>query len=976
MQDGWFIYDAVSLEAPAGAEVAPVAGLTVLQSARVSPALVERQGRSFQKIAANVIRAGGPSEASFRLDGREVERVRLQPGRQTVELLVPAEDKVRPALLDVVVDGAVCGEEKVILTPGVREIILVFKTHFDIGFTDLVANVVKKYRTKMIDAALDVIAENRDQVPGQQFVWTIPGWPMHKMLEDWSGQTAERQQRLRTALKEGHIALLALPFNTHTESLELEDLVHGLRFSSQISRDMGLELPRDAKMTDVPEHIRTLPTLLAHAGVQFMEIGCNTISGPAELPSLFWWQGPDGSRVLTMYSPDYGTQLTPDPGWPYHTWLALLVTSDNSGPPTPETVKRLLARAARDFPGVKVRIGRLSDFSDAIRTEKLDLPVVSADTPDTWIHGLMSDPDGAKIARHARPLIAVAESLNTELRAWGAPLPDAAPAIGAAYEQSLLYGEHTWGLGAHAYEYGAEFQRRLAAGDYKRAEQSWADHTAYIERARDLVAPVLGKNLAALAESVDVAGPRVVVFNPLPWRRDGVVSVKWPGPAPVALASSEGGAAVPVECGDGEIRFFARDLPPTGYRTFVPAVQTASAPAVRIDEKSDALESPFFKAVLDPERGVVRSLIDKRTGREFVDASAEVGFGQFLYERFDLGQMEAYCRSYLKPTWSPFKDFFKQGIPPDAEGYRAVSPRNFQLSLGQTPLAAVATMTSAPEAARVAWSVTTRLILPRNEPYAELEITLHGKPPDPWPEAGWLCLPLKVDRPQFRLGRLGTLVDPAREIVPGTNRNFSVLNTGLTIEDPAGRGFGVCPLDQPLVSLDTPGCWKSSRDFVPRKPVAYFNLFNNQWNTNFRLWNSGTWTYRVRLWSVENPAAEAALITPSFETRYPLQAAAADGPAGRLSASRKGLQLSRKGILVTAFGANPDGAGLVLRLWEYAGQGGSCAVTLPSGLNVASVQPVDLRGGDLGSPIPVRGGVFTMDLPAFAPLTVKIASLH
>jgi hypothetical protein len=34
----------------------------------------------------------------------------------------------------------------------VQEVVVVFKTHFDIGYTDLARNVVAKYRTSMIDS--------------------------------------------------------------------------------------------------------------------------------------------------------------------------------------------------------------------------------------------------------------------------------------------------------------------------------------------------------------------------------------------------------------------------------------------------------------------------------------------------------------------------------------------------------------------------------------------------------------------------------------------------------------------------------------------------------------------------------------------------------------------------------------------------------------------------------------------------------
>ena len=153
-------------------------------------------------------------------------------------------------------------------------------------------------------------------------------------------------------------------------------------------------------------------------------------------------------------------------------------------------------------------------------------------------------------------------------------------------------------------------------------------------------------------------------------------------------------------------------------------------------------------------------------------------------------------------------------------------------------------------------AVTTRFVFPVDQPYLDVEITLHNKPADPWPEAGWLCLPVKAAQPRFRLGRLGSIIDPAHDTLPGTNRYIWALNSGLTVTDSQGHGMGLCPMDHPLVSLDVPGCWKFSRDFLPTRPLVYVNLFNNQWTTNFRLWNEGTWTSRVRLWAVDGAKAE------------------------------------------------------------------------------------------------------------------------
>ncbi len=181
-------------------------------------------------------------------------------------------------------------------------------------------------------------------------------------------------------------------------------------------------------------------------------------------------------------------------------------------------------------------------------------------------------------------------------------------------------------------------------------------------------------------------------------------------------------------------------------------------------------------------------------------------------------------------------------------------------------------------------------------------------------------------------------------------------------------------MDLPLVSLETPGCWKYSLDFVPQKPVVYINLFNNQWDTNFRLWNQGTWTTRVRLWAVDHYAAASSLISPSLEARYPLLASTGDGDSGSLPTTARGLEVDRTGVLVTAFGANPDGPGTLLRLWELSGQSGDCTVHLPEALNSSSVQPVDLRGRPNGNAIPVRNGNLVLKLPAFAPASLVIGA--
>ena len=113
--------------------------------------------------------------------------------------------------------------------------------------------------------------------------------------------------------------------------------------------------------------------------------------------------------------------LAPPLDWEYPIWPAIIVTPDNSGPPRAEQVRTLFDEAAKHLPGVNVRMGTMDDFVDAILETNPDIPVVRGEMPDTWIHGILSDPGGIKLSREVHPKIAAAETLHTQLNLWGAP---------------------------------------------------------------------------------------------------------------------------------------------------------------------------------------------------------------------------------------------------------------------------------------------------------------------------------------------------------------------------------------------------------------------------------------------------------------------------------------------------------------------------------------------------------------------------
>jgi hypothetical protein len=152
---------------------------------------------------------------------------------------------------------------------------------------------------------------------------------------------------------------------------------------------------------------------------------------------------------------------------------------------------------------------------------------------------------------------------------------------------------------------------------------------------------------------------------------------------------------------------------------------------------------------------------------------------------------------------------------------------------------------------------------------------------------------------------------------------------------------------------------------------VFVNLYNNMWNTDYPYWVEGSWSTRVRVWPVAKGADAAVdLAVQSWETRVPLLAAVADGPGGRLPKTQTGVSVSRPGVLVTAFGENPDGQGTLLRVWDQSGQSGQLTVTLPRRFKTALA--VNLRGEKLGTSISVAGSELSFRLGAYAPASLLL----
>jgi hypothetical protein len=380
------------------------------------------------------------------------------------------------------------------IDPHIQHVLVMFKCHLDVGFSNTQANVIREYFDVYYSQAMQVAAEMRTQ-GDDRYVWTTGSWLLYEYLEQ--ANLAQRKL-MDEAVSRGDIAWHALPFNWQTEMLNRSMIQGSLGLSKSLDARYG-RTTTGAKMTDVPCHSRGLISPLAQAGVTFLDIGVNSASTAPQVPSLFLWKNPQGESLIMMYHhQDYGgIVVVPNSD----VAVSICVRGDNSGPHTIEEIKDIYASLRRQFPNAQVKAGTLTDIAVAVEPYRHTLPVVTNEIGDTWIYGAASDP--VKVARY-REIARLREEWIAQKKISIGKSADL-----ALLPRLLLVPEHTWGTDTKRYlDYNhyspAQLAQVIDTSPYRTMETSWAEKRDNID---DAIAALPDQLRREAMERIDTLQP-------------------------------------------------------------------------------------------------------------------------------------------------------------------------------------------------------------------------------------------------------------------------------------------------------------------------------------------------------------------------------------------------------------------------------------------------------------------------------------
>lgn len=831
-----------------------------------------------------------------------------------------------------VIKGAVTHEE-VFRRSRKWNIYITPHAHTDIGYTHRQMEVAERM-SRNLDAAMDTMKHTEDFSYILDSAWSVDDY--------LTTRVPEKKDELIELVRQGRIGIPANYVDLLTQTASLEDLIHNGDFSENLLGPEGMIADR-VDMVDVASATSAYPTILAGMGVKWMMHANNQDRGPFRFngnmhhKAPFWWEGPDGSRILVWLSRMY-CELKKVCGSPgsipaaergLEMWLQDYEREDYK----PDTV--VLYGMEADNTDIDVRMADFvtawkgayvypklipsngSTFFEHVMAWADAFPVYRGDEGGWWEDGVASSFKESAALRDAQASLKCAESLES-IAALTAGGSFPREQYDQTWKQIVLFDEHTWGSFMSQQDPHSMLQ-----------EDSWAFKKHLSDDARNRTNSLLTRSASRISLLWNNAGREVVIYNPYNFPVTGYAETEIAKSE--TICDQDGNEIVWREngCSASQKRVLVpvKDMPGYSCVRYIlrPKREGDSAGSVVCIPAlpRTVMENPFYRVVVDTESGMVHSVWDKKLNREICKRP----IGELLYAMGGEGSMLRGNHAGLRRDGATVVHGFM--------------PKSAVLESSQVDTRVV----MEGQAFRGSAKVTITLPADRKELLFRYE---YSKEATPSPEAVYVAFPFNVpdNTPVLSDSHIGW-VDWQEDVIPGVCREWLPLQTSIMVKD-EGMHIQLASPDAFLFTVNSPVMGKWSSDLNVRGGDIYSFVLNNYWHTNYLGEQGGTFVFRYALTTAEDIRPEEAFRygwikrRATVTQRMSYQEFRHDVPEHLLDASGSTLLQAESDYIVvnTIRASKKERNAYLFRLLETGGRVGEINISMP-GKKVVAMQDVD-----------------------------------
>lgn len=664
---------------------------------------------------------------------------------------------------------------------------------------------------------------------------------------------------------------------------------------------------------------------------------------------LFWWEAPDGSRLLTYFPHDYAGGIDAVPlGTDVSIWMPsiygpkvtdhpemmhLYGVGDHGGGPTRVMLDHADQLRSPDAVFPKLQFSFATDFFNDIEKK---LPTMNVPTWDGELYfqyhrGVFTtQAETKRRIRRAEETVLNAEKFASIAMLMGRPYP---PDGMERIWKNLLFDHF------HDIMPGSGI-----AVNYLDAKRNLEN----VDRAAN---DVTRGSLQEIAAHIDTAksGVPVILFNSLSWPRTDVTEVEAQLPEPakqIAVVDSNGKPAETQLLSLDQETHRARFLllahtPSLGYATYFVRGATKAEPVhSELKATADGLENEFIRLKVDPQTGCMTSLFDKRSGTESL-APAETDTG---------GPRNAVCGNLLQTFVDKPKKWDAWNIDADFEKQHWDLDKADEVKLIQNgPLRAVIRVKNHFQNSTFTRDITLYAGVPRVDVKMQVE----------WHEKHILlkvAFPLSAhnDKATFEIP-FGSVQRPTTRNTPAEKAQFEVPAQRWADISDSTHGFSL--LNDCKYGYDAKGnVLRLSLLRSPEWPDPHADEGHHEFTYSLYP-HGGSWK-------------DALTIRQGYQLNYKLVTLSTENHAGKLAPEHSFVGVPEDNVIVSAVKKAEDQNAWIIRLYEWAGKAGETTIKLPPGAESAS--ETDLMEKPISS-VPVGNNEIKVPIK---PYEIKTLEVH